>query len=316
MALLALTIRAVTLTTTRLTSVVKVSVFGTARVMTRSAYHPFWLIGALALVLWTQRHKLRRRSVEPKLNQADVISLRANGTISAVFRCRSSSTSFGRCLPWLSEMGAACAPCTRIVVLWTRRAWRRVWFLDHTVRLGRHVRHLLQHRGAWCRTARRQRSRSRVRGATNRMVDRMNTQGDRRNGGCVSDRPVIPSTCARYLCVALHCQRRHVHFWTRIRGRDRRRNSRRNRGDDSLLCSPTLARNSVLQPLPVALANNRAGHQTEFGAHQIVADVVSARTHARCDSVVLLARRGAASEVAIRQTKGSRHRVMNHSRYR
>ena len=155
-----------------------------------------------------------------------------------------------------------------------------------------------------------------VRGATNRMVDRMNTQGDRRNGGCVSDRPVIPSTCARYLCVALHCQRRHVHFWTRIRGRDRRRNSRRNRGDDSLLCSPTLARNSVLQPLPVPLANNRAGHQTEFGAHQTVADVVSARTHARCDSVVLLARPGAASEVAIRQTKGSRRRVMNHSRYR
>ena len=54
MAVLALTIRAVTLTTTRLTSrltsVVTVSVFGTALVMTRSAYHPFWLIGVLALV--------------------------------------------------------------------------------------------------------------------------------------------------------------------------------------------------------------------------------------------------------------------------
>lgn len=123
MAFLALTIRAVCVTTTRLTAVVTVSIFGTALVMTRSAYHPVWLVGVLALVFWTQRHQLRRRwvaiaiivplvvsggwsiknqalfgttslsswtgmnllrSVEPALDQSDLISLRANGTISAV----------------------------------------------------------------------------------------------------------------------------------------------------------------------------------------------------------------------------------------
>lgn len=245
-----------------------------------------------------------------------MISLRANGTISAVFRCRGSSTSFGRCLPWLSEMGASCAPCTRIVVLWTRRAWRRVWFRDHTVRLGRHVRHLLQHRGARCRTARTQRSAVLfVARPTVWSTERTRKAIDATAGVCLTAllylALVLGTSASRFIANAgmfISGLASVVVIVAAIRGR--------NRGDDSLLCSPTLARNSVLQPLPVPLANNRAGHQTEFGAHQTVADVVSARTHARCDSVVLLARPGAASEVAIRQTKGPRHRVMNHSRYR
>ena len=63
MALLALTIRAVTLRTGRLAPLISVSLLATAVVMTRSMYHPVWLIGVLVLVIWSQRASLSRRSI-------------------------------------------------------------------------------------------------------------------------------------------------------------------------------------------------------------------------------------------------------------
>lgn len=63
MALLALTIRAVTLRSGRLAPLVSASLLATAVVMTRSMYHPIWLVALLALVIWSHRTTLRRRSI-------------------------------------------------------------------------------------------------------------------------------------------------------------------------------------------------------------------------------------------------------------
>jgi len=123
MALLALTIRAVTLRTGRLAPLISVSLLATAVVMTRSMYHPVWLVGLLALVIWSHRATLSgrsiviavivplavigswtiknqtmfgttslsswtsmnlMRSVRPAIDQGSIEAMRADGTISGV----------------------------------------------------------------------------------------------------------------------------------------------------------------------------------------------------------------------------------------